>query len=93
MLRLSVSAIAFMQSDTVPKGCCISAKPMTSAHASTEDTKPLLGHGLTFIILPMSGLRSPPWNDGEIQRYYSELEAILLRATEPPYNVKIPMER
>jgi hypothetical protein len=23
----------------------------------------------------------------------SELEAILLRATEPPYNVKIPMER
>ena len=22
-----------------------------------------------------------------------ELEAILLRATEPPYNVKIPMER
>ena len=93
MLRLSVSAIAFMQSDTVPKGCCISAKPMTSAHASTEDTKPLLGHGLTFIILPDVRIAIAALERWGNPALLSELEAILLRATEPPYNVKIPMER
>jgi len=82
-----------MQSGIKSRDYSTLAKPKAYEDASVEDTRLFYGHGSISIVMRMCGSLYKLFLTGETPRYYLELEVIILRATEPPYNTQIPPER
>jgi hypothetical protein len=72
--------------------CSTSVKPRAYEVASVVGTKLFCGHGSINIAMKTYGLQYRQFLTLENPALLLELEAIILRAAEPPYNVQIPTE-
>ncbi|MEG5172474.1 GIY-YIG nuclease family protein [Microcoleus sp. B3-D7] len=70
----------------------IAVKPRAYEVASVVGTKLFFGHGSINIAMKTYGLQYRQFLTLENPALLLELEAIILRAAEPPYNVQIPTE-
>lgn len=93
ILEVFLLVLAFMQLGIESMDCSISVKLKISEDASVVDTKLFYGRGWINIAMRTLELQYRQYLTGRILPLLLELEAIILRATEPPYNVQIPTER
>ncbi len=91
-LRAFLRVLAFMRSGTELMDCSTSVKLRAYEVASVVGTKLFCAHGSINIAMKTYGLQYRQFLTLENPALLLELEAIILRAAEPPYNVQIPTE-
>jgi hypothetical protein len=82
-----------MQSDIGQRDYFTLAKLKVYEDALVVVIKPSCGHGSIDTMIIDVRIAIHPLSPWETPTILVELEAMILRATEPPYNVQIPPER